>query len=119
MIFTFFLAAPPSVIHRMTKSQVIITGEVTNLTCQGESQSPPIVTWLKNGQKITNSSRVTLFSSTYEDRLVTSELVITDTKYEDSGEYTCVIGNIVGGTNTSGIVSVHGELVNHNASLKY
>ena len=96
----------------MTKTQVIVTGEVTNLTCQAEAKPPPIVTWLKNGQKITNSSRVTLFSSTYEDRLVTSELVINDTKYEDSGVYTCVIDNTMGETKSSGTISVHGKLVN-------
>ena len=53
---------------------------------------------------------MSLSSTTSPDKLVTSELVITDTKYEDSGVYTCVIGNTVGGINSSGTISVHGEL---------
>ena len=50
---------------------------------------------------------------------MTSELVITDTKYEDSGVYTCVIDNTVGGTNSSGTISVHGNFVNWTTNLKH
>ena len=98
-------------IRGMVKSQIIITGKVTNLTCQGKGVPRPTVVLFKNGQKITNSSRVTLTSSASGDKLVTSELVISDTRYEDSGVYTCVIENSLGGNNSSGTISVHGKLV--------
>ena len=99
-------------IKGLTKTQVIIAGKVANLTCQGKGDPQPTILWLKNGQKITTSNRVTLSTSTSPDNLVTSELVITDTKYEDSGVYTCVIDNALGGTNSSGTLLVHGKLVN-------
>ena len=96
----------------MIKTQTIITGKVTILTCQGKGNPRPTIAWLKNGQKIKKSNRVTLSSSASGDKLVTFELVITDTKYEDSGVYTCVIFNSMGGTNSSGTLLVHGKLVN-------
>ena len=95
----------------MIKTQTIIMGKVTNLTCQGKGNPQPTVAWLKNGQKIANSSRLTLILSASRDKLVTSELLITDTKYEDSGVYTCVIDNTVDRTNSSGTILVHGKLV--------
>ena len=107
----FSFAAFPSVIKGLKKTQVIITGKVTNLTCQGKGNPQPTILWLKNGQKITKISRVTVSSSTSADKLVTSELVNSDTKYEDSGVYTCVIDNTVGGTNSSGTILVHCKLV--------
>ena len=89
--------------------QTIITGKVTNLTCQGKGNPQPTVVWLKNGHKIKKSNRITLFSSASGDKLVTSELMITETRYKDSGVYTCVIENTLGGTNSSETISVHGK----------
>ena len=98
-------------IRGMVKSQIIITGKVTSLTCQAKGIPRPTVAWLKSGQKIKNSNRVTLTSSVSGNQLVTSGLVITNTKYEDSGVYTCVIDNTVGGISSRGTISVHGKLV--------
>ena len=95
----------------MIKNQSIITGKVTNLTCQGKGNPRPTAAWLKNGQKIKKSDRVALSSLASGDKLVTSELIVTDTKYEDSGVYTCVIDNILGRANSSGTLLVHGKLV--------
>ena len=97
----------------MIKTQTIITGEVTNLTCQGKGNPRPTAAWLKNGQKIKKSNRVTLSSSLVGDKMVTSKLVITDTKYEDKDVYTCVIDNMVGRANSSGTLLVYGKLVNN------
>ena len=105
-------AAFPSVIRGLIETQTIIRGHVTKLTCQGKGDPGPTIAWLKNGQRTTNNSRVTISSSESGDKSMTSELVITDTKYEDSGVYTCVIDNTVGGTNSSGTISVHGNFVN-------
>ena len=96
---------------RVIDKQTIVMGKSSKFTCQGEAKPRPTIAWLTNGQKIVNSSRVTLFSSTSGDKLVTSELVITDTKYDDSGVYTCMIDNTVGAINSSGTISVHGEFV--------
>ena len=104
-------------IRKMVKTQIIITDKVTNFTCQGKGNPPPTITWLKNGQKISSGSRVALSLSTSGDKLMTSELVITNTKYDDSGVYTCVIDNILGGTNSSVTLLVHGKLVN-SASMQ-
>ena len=96
----------------MAKSQTIITGKVAILTCQGKGNPRPAIAWLKNGQRIKKSDSVTLSSSASGDKLVIAKLVITDTKYENSGVYTCVIFNSMGGTNSSGTLLVHGKLVN-------
>ena len=98
-------------ISEVIKTQIIITGKVATLTCKGKGNPRPTVAWLKNGQKIANNSRATQSLSVSGDKLVTSELVITDTKYEDSGVYTCMIDNTVGGTNSSGTLLVHGKLI--------
>ena len=111
MLFTASFSAWPSVVHGMIKKQITITGKETNLTCQGKGNPRPTISWLKNGQKIVNSSRMTQSSSVSGDKLVTSELVISDTKYEDGGVYTCVINNMVGETKSSATLLVHGKLV--------
>ena len=97
-------------IHGVRETETIYRGKVKTLTCQGRGNPRPTIAWLKNGQKITNSSRVAHTSSVSGDKLVTSELLITDTKHEDSGVYTCVIDNTVGGTNSSGTILVLGKL---------
>ena len=101
----------------MLKTQIVITGGKIILTCQGKGIPRPTVAWLKNGQKITNSSRVVLSSSVFGDKLVKSELMINDTKYEDIGVYTCVIENVVGGTNSKGTLLVHGKLMNNPSTI--
>ena len=118
MLFAFSFSALPSVIGGITKKQIILTGKLTSLTCQGKGNPRPIIAWLKDGRNIIKSSRVTLSSSTSGDKMMTSELVITDTKYEDSGVYACVINNIVGTTNSSGILLVHGKFGEMNHELK-
>ena len=96
-------------IHGMMEKQLALRGKVAILTCQGNGSPQPTIAFLKNGQKIKNSSRVTLSSSTSRKTLVTSKIVITGIKYEDSGVYTCVIDNRVGRTNSSGTLLVHGK----------
>ena len=96
----------------MTKEQIVMKSKVKKFTCQGKGNPRPTIAWWKNGQKITKSKKLTLSSLASGDKLVTSELVITNTKYEDSGVYTCVIFNTVGSTNSSGTLLVYGKLVN-------
>ncbi|KAK7037858.1 hypothetical protein SK128_027937 [Halocaridina rubra] len=64
-------------------------GDSMALTCQPPKGSPPpSLTWLRNGQLVTNSSRITVTSK--------GELTITRAVLEDNAMYTCRAQNLAG-----------------------
>ena len=97
----------------MRTSQVVIIGETIALVCQAEGNPKPAAVWFKNGHKINETSKVKISSPVAKDKLVTTILTIDDIEYGDSGVYTCEFGNTLGVINSTGTLSVHGELVGH------
>ena len=92
----------------MAREIVTLLGTELSLTCQGEGNPRPIVTWLKNGEVISNTAdRVTVSTSETTDN-IRSFLAIIKTRYQDHGEYACVFANYRGSANSSIVVTVEG-----------
>ena len=112
----FSFAALSRVVVRIESRGIIFRGKTTIITCFSYAKPRPILTWLKNGKKISNGGRVTIFSYLgLFERSWDSDIVITDTNFKDSGVYTCVVDNVVVWTNRSVILLVHGMF----GELKY
>jgi Immunoglobulin I-set domain len=75
-----FIMSPPSA--------RVEPGFSLEIKCTLPSATPPAVrSWLKNGQKVEQSSQVTITND--------GKLIIHSAKVQDSGNYSCVAKNIV------------------------
>lgn len=80
-------------------------GTKLKLFCQAEEGSRPLqFTWQKNGQQFSSSRNKYNIYSTEEDSL----LVIDQLVIEDSGNYTCSVGNSAGTVHQTTVVIVKG-----------
>ena len=99
----------PSVTQGILKSKVAITGKTETLVCQAKANPPPVAVWFKNGQKISERSKLNISSFVSMDKLVSTTLTIQDVEYGDKGVYTCEFGNTLGVINSTGTLFVHGK----------
>ncbi|CAG5003249.1 unnamed protein product [Parnassius apollo] len=90
---------PPQFTMRLRDRRVQATYPV-RLTCQVVGRPPPIVTWFKDGEEVTNDARHTKF----QDELFYT-LEIAPTNLEDGGVYEATARN------NSGAISCHCNLV--------
>lgn len=82
-----FLAAAPLIFKNELESQEVTEGGKATLSC--ETSSPDCkVTWKKASTLLTHGEKYTM-----EERATTHTLVIHKLNPEDSGEYTCTIGD--------------------------
>lgn len=96
VIWTFFscvkippITVPVQVVLSSTNVQVN-SGSTLFLTAFGYGTPLPVVSWLRGGQNLTNSSRVKIFESVITKRgirFARSVLEICDVDYSASGEY--------------------------------
>ncbi len=80
-------------------------GTKLKILCQAQEGSRPLrFTWQKNGQQLSSSTGKYNIDSTEEDSL----LVIKQLAIEDSGNYTCSVGNSAGTVHQTTVVIVKG-----------
>ncbi|XP_078786928.1 neuregulin 2a isoform X3 [Oryzias latipes] len=83
----------------------IVVDEGRKLTVKCEAtRAPapaPAYTWFKDGNELKKSKRIKIKSN-----LKSSRVQISKAKLEDSGNYTCVVENLVGKDNSTGTVNV-------------
>ena len=61
------------------------------LRCVGEgSSSPPSVVWVRNGEQVVASGRITIMEGTPGGQQRSSELKITNFALSDAGVYQCI-----------------------------
>lgn len=77
------------------------------LTCVSV-QDDVLVTWLKDGEKLSDTDRI----ETSTDRRL-HKLIINHVNMEDSGEYSCVVDDIA----TTATLIVHGMMFSFQSSL--
>ncbi|KAJ8038941.1 Hemicentin-1 [Holothuria leucospilota] len=86
--FSLEVHVPGQTIDGSTDLSVVVGSSVT-LECQGYGYPPPIISWTKDGNEITNSStRYTLLPG--------GTLVISEISTTDAGLYECTVSNIAG-----------------------
>jgi len=75
----------------MSADVMVVSGRTALMQCMSSGGSPrPTVTWLKDGVVIAPGTPRHFFTA--EDQL----LVIVHTRLEDTGNYTCVVTNVLG-----------------------
>ena len=66
-------------------------GNSPTLRCVGEgSSSPPPVVWVRNGEQVVASSRITITETMPSGQQRSSELKITNFALSDAGVYQCI-----------------------------
>ena len=68
-------------------------GQTTILVCVTPQYTSGVITWMRNGQTLTNSTLVTITEEdiTQEDRAFTQSFVqICSVEMEDAGDYICI-----------------------------
>ena len=71
----------------------ILQGSTALFTCVALGDTPPNIMWYRNGQKLYNDSRITVYNDTIEQGGLTftqSVLELCSAEPSDEGEYTCV-----------------------------
>ncbi len=96
-MFAIFIAPPITLLDNDAGILLNVTAgiEVT-LTCSASGFPAPIITWFKNNETLLNSSLVSLTMYSIPESMIstslittTSELVLSDPRINDTGEYYC------------------------------
>lgn len=98
-------AKPPKVIHHLQNIKEL-EGEPVAMACKIDGFPKPTLTWLKDGQPLTASTR---FTTTYDINTGVARLKISDSILQDSGIYTVVAENKAGSDRTNGRLEIEKE----------
>lgn len=97
-LFAFCPAVPP-VIRSETQHYVAPMDSTVTLQCQTEGSPPPLITWHKDGQLLSDSVRHRLLSS--------GSLQLAFVQPSDAGRYTCIAANAAGTISLNMGLTVH------------
>ncbi|XP_067391212.1 hemicentin-1 isoform X2 [Emydura macquarii macquarii] len=89
----------PPVINRHSKEYVVAVDRSVTLQCEVEGYPVPEITWLKDGQQVTESIRQRILS--------TGALQMAFVQPGDAGRYTCMAANVAGSSSSSMELIVH------------
>lgn len=98
-------AKPPKVIHHLQNIREL-EGEPVSMACKIDGFPKPTLTWLKDGQPLTASTR---FTTTYDLNTGVARLKISDSILNDSGVYTVVGENKAGSDRTNARLEIEKE----------
>ncbi|XP_038398241.1 hemicentin-1 isoform X3 [Canis lupus familiaris] len=93
--------APPN-IAGMDESQdfTVLRNRQVTLECKSDAVPPPVITWLKNGERLQATPRVRILSGG-------RYLQVNNADLNDTANYTCVASNIAGKTTREFILTVN------------
>lgn len=89
-----FSAAVAPYITGVSGRTVVTTEDSTIIFCEGEGYPAPNVTWYHNESAPMEDTRVTIKNTIENDVIVTSEIIISMARMNDSGNYTCSLSSI-------------------------
>ena len=84
-------------------------GSTVILTCVGYGDPAVSVTWNMEDVQLDNNSQITIYEELVTENgivLVQSNLVICSVDETDSGQYSCVVSNVLGNTSVNFDLSV-------------
>lgn len=93
-------AAAPK-LKRMKNPSIVDEGSKLTVKCEATGNPAPTYKWFKDGNELKKSKNVRIKNSQKNSRVQ-----ISRAKLEDSGNYTCVVENILGTDNSTGTVNV-------------
>uniref|UniRef100_A0A0K0CTJ0 non-specific serine/threonine protein kinase n=1 Tax=Angiostrongylus cantonensis TaxID=6313 RepID=A0A0K0CTJ0_ANGCA len=94
------------------KDVVVDQGEPIELSCEVDASSSPLVEWLHNGERVTNSRLTTSYSGGK------ATLRISESDARDSGEYVCRASNSAGQESCRANVTVRMAVMESNGKAE-
>uniref|UniRef100_A0A3Q4GG10 Neuregulin 2a n=1 Tax=Neolamprologus brichardi TaxID=32507 RepID=A0A3Q4GG10_NEOBR len=85
----------------MKNPMIVDEGSKLTVRCEATGNPAPTYRWFKDGNELKKSKKVKIRSSKKNSRVQ-----ISRAKLEDSGNYTCVVENLLGKDNSTGTVNV-------------
>ena len=86
-------------------------GDTASFTCQAAGESVPAISWYFNGTLLVNGLEHMISMMSLNDTTINSILTIINVESSDVGTYTCNATNEVSSDNSSGVLTVNGELI--------
>ena len=103
----FFLSAATPILVRSPNDTLLVqpSGRVF-LTCEGRAAPTPDITWMKNGEILTDDANINITTSIVTDsqRNRVSTLTVSSFTMSDEGNYTCNVSNNAGSVVSGGLV---------------
>ncbi|XP_055962583.1 hemicentin-1 [Sorex fumeus] len=81
-------------------ASTVLRNRQATLECRSDAAPPPVVTWLKNGERLQATPRVRILSGG-------RYLQINNADLGDAANYTCVAANVAGETRREFVLTVH------------
>ena len=87
--------------------------DIASFTCQATGNPLPTITWYFNGAPVdeANTMKYTISMMSLNTTTISSTLTIMNVQSSDVGTYTCNATNVVSSDNSSGLLTVNGELI--------
>ena len=111
----------PKIIRELTDLLANETNDI-QFVCQAIGVPVPYIRWYFNGVMVnmSDSSKYNSSSIYLNESIIESTLIIMNAESSDIGTYTCEAANIIGNSQTSGILTVNGmDTINHAYYLLY
>ena len=92
------LCTEPALVVVYPDDVEVLAGDSLLLTCVGYGIPLPLLSWQKNGETLTNNSKIFISESTVSranTTLVRSSLLLCNASIEDSGGYSCTANNYI------------------------
>ncbi|TWW74744.1 Pro-neuregulin-2, membrane-bound isoform [Takifugu flavidus] len=99
LLFVFLAAAPQ--LKQMTVPTRVDEGSKLTVKCEATGNPLPTYRWFKDGNELKKSKKVRIKNGQKNSRVQ-----INRARVEDSGNYTCVVENLLGKDNSTGTVHV-------------
>ena len=85
-------------------------GDTASFTCQATGEPVPTISWYFNGALLADGVTHTISERSVNTTTINSTLTIMSVQTSDVGTYTCNATNVVSSDNSSGVLTVNGEL---------
>ena len=87
-------------------------GDNASFTCQADGEPVPNINWYFNGAPVNeaNTMKYTISMMSLNITTNSSTLTIMNVRSSDVGTYTCNATNVVSTNDSSGVLTVNGEL---------
>ena len=111
-IFCFYLQKDAPSINPTLTNQTMNEGDTVSITCLASGTPIPNISWYFNGAPVDKANTMKYRISEMLLNAITKNntLVITKLELSDMGTYTCGAASLVSSDNSSGILTVKGEL---------
>ena len=110
VIITFLNNLVSPSVSPKVMDQIQNEGDTASFTCQATGEPVPTISWYFNGTLLVNGMEHMISMISLNTITINSTLTIMNVQSSDVGTYTCNATNVVSTDNSSGVLTVNGEL---------